>query len=124
MAFGELIRRSSGPPERSPLKIITKAKPKQAPGSSEPTSLPTPSSDFRRRADELRRRVVARDPSLAQPPGAPKRTPLVSIKPKPQISVKPKEPPRSPLNINIRPKPQYEWTRWHRYLPTSYRSCA
>lgn len=100
--FGELIRRKLPgrkiiiPPKRSPLKMDVKSK---------PARLPTPSPDFRQRADEMKRRVISRDPSLARPPsGPPKRTPL-------KIGIKERTPERTPLQISTKPRSQFEWLR-------------
>ena len=104
--FGKLIRGReppkrkiiippSRPPARSPLNIKAK--------EWKPTQLPA-NPDFRKRADELKRRVVARDPSLARPPKTPERTPL-------KIDVKPKPPERSPLSINVKPRSHFEWVQ-------------
>lgn len=129
---GNLFIKPKQPPDRSPLKIVTKAPRKQPPTP--------PTSDFQRRKDELRSKVVARDPSLAEPPkhpigpiertplkikvepkpatqSPPARTPLISIKPKPSISIKPKTPPP---NISIKPK--LEWYREQWAMLT--RNCA
>lgn len=102
--FGGLIRRPKRPekkiiipPKRAPLKIKTQ--------EYKPTRLPSPSSSFERRKEELRRKVVARDPSLRRPPkGPPERTPL-------KITAKPKPPERTPLKIDVRPKSHFEWVR-------------
>ena len=106
-SFGELIRRKqperkkiiippSRPPTRSPLNIKAK--------EYKRTQLPA-SSSFRKRADELRRKVVARDPSLARPPkGPPERSPL-------KIDVKPKTPVRSSFSINVKSRSHFEWVQ-------------
>jgi hypothetical protein len=130
-----IIRRrpSSEPPKREPLKIKVKPKapegPKplertplnikvkpRAPEGPKPPEAPRPapaparlgvSPDMRRRMDELKKRVLEKNPDLAHPPGTvPERKPL-NIKAKPR-----NEPPgRSPLNINIRPKSAFEWVQ-------------
>lgn len=104
--FGNLIRQPqpekkkiiippSRPPTREPLNIKAK--------EWKPTQLPSPNVDFQSRKEELKRKVLARDPSLARPPkGPPERSPL-------KIDVKPKPPQRSPLSINVKPRSHFEW---------------
>ena len=60
--------------------------------------------EMRRRMDELKKRVIERNPELARPPGATERSPL-------KLSVQPKPPQRSPLNIKVKSKSHFEWVR-------------
>jgi hypothetical protein len=97
---------ASDTPERSPLNI--KATPKRAkPEPPKPARMEV-GSDMRKRMDELKRRVVEKNPDLAHPPGTvPERKPL-NIKAKPKG---PLPPGRTPLNINIKPKSAFEWVQ-------------